>query len=157
VINCKARETTSYEIELKNPFTDRDITYRVETDLINSSGAKSITIKGGKKAKYTLKVTPVLSGQYTGSITFYESEDVYIWYTVLLNTESPKSTDTIELTTTIRQAVAFDIELSNPLTESVTFEVIINGEGLIGEPSFFVQAQTNSVYELVFSPLFVGK
>ena len=78
-------------------------------------------------------MTPVLSGQYTGSITFYETPDIYIWYTVLLNTESPKATDTIELSTQIRQALAFDINLQNPLDTQVIFEVIINGEGLIGE------------------------
>jgi hypothetical protein len=39
VINCKARETTTYEIELKNPYNDREISYKVETDVINSSGA----------------------------------------------------------------------------------------------------------------------
>lgn len=62
VINCKARETTIYEIELKNPYNDKEITYKVETDVINSSGASKFVIKPGKKAKYQFKVTPVLSG-----------------------------------------------------------------------------------------------
>ena len=75
VIKCKARATAQKEIEIRNPFTDRDITYKVDTDVINASGEKTITIKAGKKAKYLLKVTPVLSGQYTGSITFTENED----------------------------------------------------------------------------------
>lgn len=62
VINCKARETTQYDIEIKNPHADKDLTYRVDTDLINATGPKSIVVKAGKRVKYPLKVTPVLSG-----------------------------------------------------------------------------------------------
>jgi hypothetical protein len=36
--------------------------YKVETDLINSSGPASITVKPASKANYILSVTPVLSG-----------------------------------------------------------------------------------------------
>jgi len=39
----------------------------------------------------------------------------------------------------IRNSVAFDIDLANPLKEAVTFEVIINGEGLVGESQFYIQ------------------
>lgn len=139
VINCKARETTQHDIELKNPYPDKDITYRVDTDLINATGPKSVTVKAGKRAKYPLKVTPVLSGQYTGSITFFETEEIYIWYTVLLNTDSPHAVKSIDMSALIRQASAFDIELSNPLPKPITFDVIINGDFLIGESSFFMQ------------------
>jgi len=87
---------------LKNPSADKSITYKVETDLINSSGASTITIGPGKKANYLLSVCPVLSGQYTGSITFTDDQGRYLWYTVFLNTESPKSTQTVEIQTLIR-------------------------------------------------------
>lgn len=53
--------------------------------------------------------------------------------------------------------MAFDIDLVNPLKEPVTFEVIINGDGLVGESSFFIQPESSSTYELLFSPLFVGR
>jgi len=56
-----------------------------------------------------------------------------------LNTESPKASKTIDLNTMIRNSVAFDIDLANPLKEAVTFEVIINGEGLVGESQFYIQ------------------
>jgi len=60
----------------------------------------SFTIQPGKKYNYVLSVTPMLSGQYTGSITFFnESTGEYIWYTVLLETESPKPEKDIELVT----------------------------------------------------------
>lgn len=62
VIHCQARKPTKHEIEVKNPYTDKEITYTVETDLINATGPKTFTIKPGKKAKYVLTVCPVLSG-----------------------------------------------------------------------------------------------
>ena len=63
VIKCKAREITEYFIEIKNPYPDRDVTYQVETDLLNSVGPSTFTIKSGvKKMKYPLKVSPLLSG-----------------------------------------------------------------------------------------------
>jgi hypothetical protein len=102
ILQCQARKTTRREIELRNPHSDKAITYRIETDLINASGAQSITIAAGKKANYLLTVCPVLSGQYTGSITFTDDQGRYLWYTVFLNTESPKSTSTVEIQTLIR-------------------------------------------------------
>lgn len=37
-----------------------------------------------------MQITPLMSGQYTGEITFTNAlTGEYIWWTVLLNTESP--------------------------------------------------------------------
>ena len=57
----------------------------------------------------------------------------------------------------IRQAVAFDIDINNPLSKPVTFDVIINGDFLIGESQFFIQPNSSSIYELKYSPLAVGR
>ena len=56
----------------------------------------------------------------------------------------------VNLVVPIRKAIAFDIQLSNPLSENVTFEVIINGDGLNGDRWFSVLPGTNSTYELIF-------
>ena len=55
--------------------------------------------------------------------------------------------------TIIRKAIAFDITISNPLDESVTFEVMMHGEGLFGDNAFTLAPKQTGVYELVFSPL----
>lgn len=39
----------------------------------------------------------------------------------------------IDLITNIRKPLVFDIELSNPTSELVTFEVVFEGDGLLGE------------------------
>ena len=70
-----------------------------------------------------MSITPVLGGVYTGSITFYDQEERFIWYTVEVRTDSPRPEKTIELKSFIRKAIGVEISLSNPLDEPITFEV----------------------------------
>jgi len=42
---------------------------------------------------------PMLSGQYNGSITFFEDSGEYIWYTVVLDTDSPIAEKEVEIST----------------------------------------------------------
>ena len=135
VIECQARKTVKREIEIKNT-TEKTLLYRVETDLVYATGPTTLTIPPNKKAIYPISITPVLSGSFTGSISFTDEENRYLWYTVQLETESPKSEKTVTLISQVRQAVAVEIEMENPLSESVLFEVIIQGEFLIGSESF---------------------
>ena len=155
VLNCQARQTTVHSFEIKNT-SDKSQNYRVETDLNNVTGADSFKIKPKESFKYPLSITPILGGVYTGSITFYDNEDRFIWYTVEVRTESPKPEKTLELKSFIRKAVGVDISLENPLDEPIIFEVFFNGEGLLGEPSFQVEPNKVGIYELIFSPLKTG-
>lgn len=161
IMDCIAKNTTSKTIEVVNPYKDRAVTYVVETTLINPDGPPSFTIPPGKSYKYVLSVAPALGGLYTGSITFSEQEDKskFVWYTVLLKTDRPKCEKTIDLSTYVRKSVVFDIELANPLRETITFEIAIEGEGLHGSSSFVLEPKQSGVYELAFLPLksFKGK
>lgn len=47
---------------LKNPHSDKSITYEIETDLAGASGPQTLTIGPNKKAVYQLLITPLLSG-----------------------------------------------------------------------------------------------
>lgn len=159
ILNCVARKPTTHVIEIPNPYKDKIINYKVETDLINPDGPPSFSIPPGKVFKYPLSVTPLLGGLYTGSITFYEEgeKNKYMWYTVLVNTDRPKSEKIIELTTCIRKAIAFNIEIVNPLKEEVVYEAIIDGEYLIGPSTFQVPPKETYLYELLFIPFRVFK
>jgi hypothetical protein len=57
--------------------------------LLNSEGAKQITIGANKTVNYGLKVMSVLGGVYNGSITFFDSSNRnnYIWFTVMMQIE----------------------------------------------------------------------
>lgn len=74
-----------------------------------------------------------MSGQYTGSITFTKLDGTYIWWTVLLSIDSPSSNKVIDLITNIRKPLVFDIDLANPSDNVATFEVVFEGEGLLGD------------------------
>lgn len=56
----------------------------------------------------------------------------------MVNTERPKSERSVDLETMVRKAAAFDIQLVNPLKDIAIFEVAIEGEGLIGSPTFTI-------------------
>ena len=152
VLECQARKTKSCTFSIKNEY-DRRMTYKVETDLYNAAGKSSFELNPNKTEEYLLEVTPVLGGAYTGSITFYDEEGRYKWWTVEVHTESPKAEKVIDLATTIRKAIAFDIAIANPLDEKVIFEVVLNGEGLLGETAFTILPKQTTTYELVYSPL----
>ncbi|EAR97253.2 flagellar associated protein (macronuclear) [Tetrahymena thermophila SB210] len=156
IITSQSRVTTQREIMLNNP-TEQPITYIVETDLLGAAGQASITVPPKKKIPYILQIHPVMSGQYTGSITFTKADGTYIWWTVLLNTESPPADRIIDLATNIRKPLAFDIDLSNPTDDVVTFEVVFEGEGLLGDQFFNVYPKQMYKYELFYMPLKPGK
>jgi hypothetical protein len=106
---------------------------------------------------YELAITPLLGGVYTASITFVDSEERFMWWTVEVKTDSPRPERTIDIKVPIRKAKAAEIFLRNPLNEPITFEVFYSGEGLIGESSFAVEPKSDGVYSLIFSPLMAGE
>lgn len=135
------------------------VTYKIETDLINPEGPKSITVPGLKTVNYDLKLTPKLGGSFTGSITFIDQNDNnnYTWYTVQMIIDRSEAMKTIDISTVVRKPVVVDIEIFNPEKMDLTMEVLIHGEGLKGENFFEIKQKSSSVYELMYLPLRVGK
>ncbi|EGR31281.1 hypothetical protein IMG5_114390, partial [Ichthyophthirius multifiliis] len=157
VVTSLARQTVQKEIVIDNSNNEQAITYNVTTDLIGAVGEPQISVQGKRKAIYLLKIHPVMSGQYTGSVTFTKPDGTYIWWTVLLNTQSPNADKVIDLVTCLRKPVAFDIDLYNPADEIANFEVLMEGDGLQGELYFSIKPNQKYKYELFFMPLKVQK
>merc|ERR1719230_1660525 len=68
--------------------------------------------------------------------------------------DSPLQEQTIDLSATVRKVVSVEIALVNPLPEPITFEVVLTGDGLLGDRTFTLEgSETNGVYELFYSPL----
>ena len=155
ILDCVALKQSTKIIEIPNPYKDRPVTYRVETDLMNPDGQPNFKIPPGKVYKYPLTVTPSLGGLYTGSISFYEEgeKDKYIWYTVLMNTDRPKCERNFEMNTFVRKALAFTLDVTNPLRETITYEIAIEGEGLTGPGTFTLYPLQTATYEAIFLPL----
>ena len=155
VIKCVAQSLEKRTIEVANPYKDRAVAYLVETDLINAAGVSRFVIEPGKTYKYQLNVTPLIGGVYTGSITFTEETEPqkYVWYTVSVETERAGARGELTLKAEIRKTVACEITLHNPLEEALTFEAILEGEGLLGEPVISIPPKKTVNYELSFLPL----
>lgn len=58
-----------------------------------------------------------------------------------MQTEPPAFENSISMEARVRQAVAAEIRLRNPLKEKVYFDVILNGEGIIGETVLDIPAK----------------
>ena len=56
------------------------------TDLQNPQGKMKFQIKPKSTFDYELAITPLLGGVYTASITFVDSEERFIWWTVEVRT-----------------------------------------------------------------------
>ena len=105
VLTCKAREATRHTFEIKNN-TDKTQTYTVWTDLQNAVGSKQFSVPARSSQNYDLEITPLLGGVYTASITFQDSEERFMWWTVEVRTDSPRPEATIDLKAFIRQATS---------------------------------------------------
>jgi len=153
VIKCEAREKTSHTFRVRN-YATTAATFEVESDLVHISGPSSVQVGGRATENYVLVFQPLQAGQVTGCIMFRDcTTGHFTWYTVELMTLPPKPQQTLTLTCVVRQAVAVDIQLVNPLDDVVVFEVALNGDGLLGEAEFFLAPNETATYELVFSPL----
>ncbi|CAE7358857.1 CFAP47 [Symbiodinium natans] len=153
VVKCEAREKTSHVFSVKN-HSNMTATFEVESDLVHISGPSSIQVDGRGTGEYELVFQPLQAGQVTGCIMFRDTHTGHFtWYTVELMTLPPKPQQQLTLTCVVRQAVAVDIQLVNPLDDVVVFEVALNGDGLLGEAEFVLAPKETATYELVFSPL----
>lgn len=145
-MDCRVREETILTIDVRN-YADHTMVFKVTNELPHSKGDNTIKINPGRIEKYKLKICPILGGEYTGSISFINEEQHYLWYTIGVKAESSKSERTIEMACGVRKQTSHDIELSNPTSDPVTFRVSLNGEGLMGEPLFTLPPKSNGKYE----------
>jgi hypothetical protein len=103
-IKCRLNEIKVVAIPVNYPFGAGQ-TFRVETDLVNCYGAPVVTLPVQKKFNYSLTINPLLSGSYTGAITFYDDHNRYFWYTLTIETEGSAAEGRIDLRTTLFRPV----------------------------------------------------
>jgi len=157
IVKCEAREKTKHFFPVRN-FSDKEAAFEVESDIMHISGPSQIMVKPGEQVDYELTFQPIQAGEVTGCVMFKDpATQHFTWYTCQVITAPPKPQQFLTLTCVVRQAVAVDIQLINPLDDVVSFEVILNGEGLLGQPSFVLAPREKATYELVYSPLLTAK
>lgn len=134
-IQVKARSRTVVSIPVRNILPNDDCEYTIECDLIGMTGAETHHVMLGETNQYELIIKMPRGGEFTGSISFKAPNKHFIWFTIEISAENPPSERTIEMETKPRSAVAADITIVNPLDTDITFHVLMNGEGLFGEPT----------------------
>lgn len=89
IVKAIARQPIKQTIKVENKL-DMEVRYSVETDLMNTTGESEITIPPRSTYDYVLLINPLLSGQFTGSVTF-TGNGVYRWWTLTIDTATPKA------------------------------------------------------------------
>ena len=153
VLECVARKRIHDSIVVRNILGSEDCDYKVECDLLGISGEATLFVPGNSEAEYELSIMMPRGGEFNGSISFRAPSGEYIWYTLEVKAENPAYEKEISLEAKARTAILADIPIRNPLDETVTFDVILDGQGLIGAPSITIDPGESASYELIYSPL----
>ncbi|CAD7936763.1 unnamed protein product [Amoebophrya sp. A120] len=157
IIMCQARERTDHEFMVRN-HSNRETTFEVESDILHISGPSHVRAAPGETVGYNLSFLPLQAGNVTGCIMFRDSNSgQFSWFTVEVQTSPSKAQQSLSLSCVVRQAIAVDIQLVNPLDDVIVFDVTLVGDGLLGEPEFVLAPKETATYELVFSPFLPAK
>lgn len=154
-IECCARNIIKKSIQIPN-IHPKHTTYTVESDISCITGLSEMTVDPGKSVNYDFTFMPLNSGKYEGSITFKSNSGEYLWYEVFGEVASPNEESTLNISSLVREAVSVEISLSNPLKETIVFDIELKGVGLIGDETFRLDASQSGTYKLIFSPLKSG-
>ena len=146
--------------------------FSVETDLPYLTGPETVNVteEGGQ---YAFTILSPVGGSFNGYIAFKDVEypEVNIWFTVNVEVTAPAEERSITVESVVRKAVVVEITLDNTTDQPLTFDVSIQGEGLLGTPTFELppkgavpsannnhgEVSASDTYELIFSPLKAGK
>lgn len=130
--------------------------FTVQTDLPYLAGPTEVDVYSTDVTHYLFSVNSPVGGLLSGSITFTEVETgAVVWYTIDIEVTAPEAESTIDVETVVRKAVAVEITLDNPTGETLMFNVALDGDGVLGDPTYIL-VPGGAPYELVYSPLLDG-
>ena len=152
VISCKSRLRHRQTIKVPN-IGQGTCNYSVECDLFGVSGAATLQVPSGSKADYDFSVLLPRGGSYVGSITFKTTDGRYCWFVLQITAANPKPEGVIAVEAQARSAAAIDITVKNPINATVTLDVTLIGDGLMGDEVLVLQPQASAVYEIIYAPL----
>ncbi|GBG33770.1 Hydrocephalus-inducing protein-like [Hondaea fermentalgiana] len=112
-------------------------------------GASSLDIPGAASRDYKLTVIGYTQGRSEAKVTFTNTRTgEFLFYTVALTVEAPKTQETITLETSVRQTVSALIRIENPFFASET-QAIFEPEG---EKALFEHAKPSTTWWSCTSP-----
>ena len=123
------------------------------TDIKNVSGIKQIHIPAHQFIDHEIIISPKKVATSSHIVTYVNRNDrSYVWYTVKMVILSPPPEDMISLSTQVRNAIASDIKIYNPLDIAAEFNVKIEGFGLSGIEKFNIEPKIEKTYTITFAP-----
>lgn len=141
------------KLPVKNA-SEKAMNYHVNIDLHGATGPANCYISyAGGTENYSLKICPTLGGIYAGIITFTDDEQRYLWFTFELECYGKKQTKQLEIASHVRKLNITEIELINPLDETIKYDVNIFGEGLNGPSEVELMPKQSIRYQVYFLPL----
>ncbi|KAJ3408159.1 Cilia- and flagella-associated protein 47 [Chytriomyces hyalinus] len=152
-IECVARETISETFKVHN-FSATDAIFDIVTDLPNPTHDSSLFISANSTVDCVITFRHVKVGASVKIVTFVNrSDQTYSWFILGVNVIPPPSLETIVLSTFVRQALATDIILTNPLDRPVCYEVQMEGEGILAPDRVMIDANAETAYTFTYAPL----
>ncbi|KAJ3327773.1 Cilia- and flagella-associated protein 47 [Blyttiomyces sp. JEL0837] len=152
-IECNARDIINETFRVYN-YTDRDAEYDVVTDISDVNCERRIFIPSNKYVDHNIEIRAKKVGVAQQLVTYVNRNDqTYVWFTLQMVVHPPPCEEKIYLSSVVREAVATEITLCNPLDRQLIYNVIIEGEGLFGEREITLKAGEEKNYELRYAPI----
>lgn len=80
----------------------------------------------------------------------------YVWYSIRLTVSEAPPMGTVDVSATVRQAVAVQVPIKNPLNDSLTFDLTYGSGQLVGPDVLALEAKQSCDFQFFFAPLVEG-
>ena len=80
----------------------------------------------------------------------------YVWYSLRLDVSEAPPIGSLDVAATVRQAVAVQVQISNPLHEALTFDLSYGSDQLVGPDVLALKPKESRDFEFFFAPLVEG-
>ncbi|KAM6946364.1 hydrocephalus-inducing protein homolog [Aplochiton taeniatus] len=172
----KAVATLSHELPCKTPYTqlvpihnwlDKPQRFRAVIEITKPERPDSTVLLRGldyidvpalTKRDYKLSFYSYKEGQYNGKVTFRnEATGEYLFYFVGFKATPPGLTQSLEMSTPVRQTASASVTLDNPLPAPLVFNVECRCAEVSAPPQLAVPGLSKGTLTFEFQPLRAGE
>lgn len=79
-----------------------------------------------------------------------------MWYSLRLTVSEAPPIGSLDVSATVRQAVALQVRISNPLHDALTFDLTYASDQLVGPDVLALKPKESREFEFFFAPLVEG-
>ncbi|DBA78771.1 TPA: putative protein fap47 [Trebouxia sp. C0004] len=153
---CQARTHLAKKVAVPNLVPKNEAYYKVYSDLDCLGGKEGVQVTPGGTGGYTMHILAPRPGVFNGSITFMAESGHYVWYSLQLNVSEAPPIGSLDVSAAVRQAVAVQVQISNPLHDALTFDLTYGSDQLVGPEVLALKPKESRDFEFFFAPLVEG-